>query len=408
MLNVSVLGFGGRGSIYAQNFHKCGIRIAAVCDPDLNRRKLATEYTDCLFEDEETFFLAGKLSDLLVIATMDRLHYPQVMRALELGYDVLLEKPIALSAQECKNIEQKAKEIHAKVIVCHVLRYTPFFTAIKNTLDSGRLGDVVTIRLTENVGYYHFAHSYVRGNWRNKATSSPVILAKSSHDLDIINWLADSQCTDISSFGSLHLFRPEKAPEGSAARCRDCGCRDSCVFDCYRIYTNPEYERIAALARHGHLGNTVEDITAKLSSDGEVLGRCVYHCDNDVFDNQIVNMSFANGVHAQFMLTAFTEDLNREIQICCEKGEIVGSIDDKRFRIIPFAGKPEVVDLVQDEELYSSHGGGDMGIVQSVIRSYLHNDACASEISQSVASHLMCFAADQSANDNGRVIHIHY
>lgn len=404
MFTVSVLGFGGRGNVYAQNFYRCGVEIAAVCDPDEKRREMALAYTGKTYDCEEAFFEAGKLSDLLVISTMDRLHYRQAMRALDMGYDLLLEKPIAITEQECLDIERKAKEKNAKVIVCHVLRYTPFFKTIKEMLNSGNFDPIVSIQLTENVGYYHFAHSYVRGNWRNKATSSPVILAKSCHDLDIINWLVNSPCTQISSFGSLHLFRSENAPANSGTRCIDCGCKESCAFNCFKLYTNEKYERIAGLARHGHLGKTEEEITTALSCEEEPLGRCVYQCDNDVFDNQIVNMSFENGVQAQFMLTAFSEKIDRNIHIYCENGEIYGSIEQKRIHSRRFGEEEEIINLVQEDELYSSHGGGDMGIVKGVIAMYESGEDCASEVSKSVSSHLMCFAAEKSANDHGAAI----
>lgn len=404
MFRVSVLGYGGRGNVYTRCFAACGVEIAAVCDPDPNRLEIAKQYTDNLYRDEDLFFAAGKLSEMLVISTMDRLHYRQAMRALDLGYDILLEKPIATDAEACIQIAKKAKEKNCNVIVCHVLRYTPFFRQIKTMLESEKFGKMITLQLTENVGYYHFAHSYVRGNWRNKETSSPVILAKSCHDLDIINWLVDEKCTHISSFGSLNLFCPENAPEGSGTRCRDCGCADKCIFNCYKLYTNEEYERIAGLARHGHLGKGAEEIINALNQENEPLGRCVYHCDNDVFDNQIVNMQFANGVHAQFMLTAFSEHLDRQIRICCEKGEIYGNIDSKAVHSILFGQKEETVYLQQVEEEYSSHGGGDMGIVQGVIAFYKNGTDCASVVEQSVSSHLMCFAAERSANEEGKTI----
>lgn len=406
MLQVAVLGFGGRGNVYTQNFAVNGIEITAVCDPDEKRRQLAKKFTDCLYADEDAFFEAGKLADLLVVATMDSLHYRQVMRALDLGYDILLEKPIALDAQQCRDIEKKAQDNNCKVIVCHVLRYAPFFQKIKELISSGEYGRVISLQMTESVGYYHFAHSFVRGNWRNKATAAPVILAKSCHDLDIIHWLVDSKCVKITSFGSTNLFHEEHAPMGAANRCQDCSCRDDCIFDCYKIYTNAEYERTTGLARHGRLGNTQEEIVSTLSNANNLYGRCVYHCDNDVFDNQIVNMEFQNGVHAQFMLTAFTEVLSRSIRVCCEKGEIFGNLEKNTVHSIFFGQEEQVHHMEQRNEQYASHGGGDMGIVLSLIEAYAEGKECASTIEQSVHSHLMCFAAEASAQNGGQVIYL--
>ena len=404
MFTVSVLGYGGRGSVYARNFSVQGVEIAAVCDPDPKRLELAAGYTGNLYSNEDDFFSAGKLSDLLVISTMDRLHFEQTMKALELGYDVLLEKPIATNAEHCRRIAQKAKEKNRNVIVCHVLRYSPFFRKIKELLSEGSFGKVINLQLTEDIGYYHFAHSYVRGNWRNRETSAPVILAKSCHDLDIINWLVDDQCTRLSSYGSLQLFRKECAPENSTAHCKDCPVRDKCVFDCFKIYTNQEYERLAGLARHGHLGTTEEEIRSALSNEAEPYGRCVYRCDNNVFDNQIVNMEFAHGAHAQFMLSAFTEGMSRCIKIGCEKGVIYGSLEKNTLHSIRYGQREERCLLSHENELYASHGGGDMGIVLGVMEFYQNGSACASSVEQSVSSHLMCFAAEESANRGGEVI----
>ncbi len=407
MFKVSVIGFGGRGGIYTHNFAQKGIEIAAVCDLCADRLALAKQYTNNLYQSEEEFFAQGKLSDLLVIATMDKDHIHQVRRALKMGYDLLLEKPVATTAEECEEIAALAKRYGRKVIVCHVLRYAPFFVNIKKLIDSGKLGEVVNVQLCESIAYYHFAHSYVRGNWRNEEVSSPVILAKSCHDLDIINWFVGAECTAISSFGDLYEFKRENAPTGHTERCQDCPHKDTCKYSCFQLYFNEKYERIAALVRHGRLGNTREEIIASLSDGKNLLGRCVWECDNDVCDNQVVNMQFSNGVNAQFMLSAFNEEMGRNVRIFCTNGEIYGNSDKDEVRYRIFGDDTEhVISFSKEKEVYGSHGGGDAGIVNDVIAQYEsgNTSTAVSDISVSVASHIMCFAAEQSRKAGGALI----
>ncbi len=401
---VSVLGFGGRGRIYTQNFDYLGVKVTAVCDPNPARRELASTYTDKLYETEEEFFAQGKLSDLLIIATMDKQHRAQAIKAMELGYDLLLEKPVATSAEDCVAIEQAAKKYGRKVTVCHVLRYAPLYVETKKLLDSGKLGKVINLAQIERVGYYHFAHSFVRGNWRNVATSAPSILAKSCHDMDMITWLVNSKCESVSSFGSTEVFKEENAPEGSAVRCQDCKYKDSCKYSCFKIYLNEYYEQQAALSRHGQLGETHEERIANLSDGKNLLGRCVYRCDNDVCDNQVVNMHFENGANAQFILSAFTEGMNREVNIMCENGEI--HAQEKELVYYVFGDPtPHKIEITYQNEQYASHGGGDMGIVKAVYDGYVEEkEQNVSDIEYSIISHLMCFAAEESRKQEGKVI----
>ncbi len=406
MITVSVLGYGGRGEIYTTNFAYLGAKIIAVCDPAENRRRLASRFDCQLYADEREFFAQGKLSDLLVIATMDNLHKKQAIQALALGYDLLLEKPVAMSAEDCMDIERAAKRYGRRVTVCHVLRYAPLYVKIKELLDSGKFGKVINLVQIERVAYYHFAHSYVRGNWRKEATSSPVILAKSCHDMDMITWLVNDQCESVSSFGELRVFKEENAPKGSTARCQNCPYKDSCVYSAYKIYLNDEYENIAALARHGRLGATHKERIANLSDGQNPYGRCVYRCDNDVCDNQVVNMRFVGGAHAQFTLSAFTESMNRELSIMCERGEIHACEKDISYYLFGDSEEKKVC-ITYENEVYASHGGGDMGICKSVIEGYEKGtQQNVSDIERSTISHLMCFAAEESRKQEGKVVYI--
>ncbi|MBO5879823.1 MAG: Gfo/Idh/MocA family oxidoreductase, partial [Clostridia bacterium] len=249
-MKFAVLGFGGRGSTYAHFVKYYGSDVVAVCDPDITKKELAMSYgmpEDAFYTDEDEFFAAGKLADALVIATLDDMHYRQAMKALDVGYDILLEKPIAMTLAECEAIRDKAQKVGAKVVVCHVLRYSPYYMKMKEVLDSGVAGEIVCLELTEKIGYYHYAHSYCRGNWRNTDISAPLILAKNCHDTDMICWLIGKKCLSVSSLGSLKYFKEENAPEGSAKYCFECPHKDTCKYSCFAIYNNEEYEKVAGL-----------------------------------------------------------------------------------------------------------------------------------------------------------------
>ena len=230
-MKIAFMGLGGRGSTYAHFTKYYGSEIVAVCDPNPNKKELAMRYgmpETGFYTDEDEFFAQGKIADALVIATLDNLHYRQTMKALDVGYDILLEKPIAMTLQECLDIKNKAKELGRKIVVCHVLRYAPVYNKFKELLAQNLIGEVVSLEMTENIGYYHFAHSYVRGNWRNTDISLPLILAKNCHDTDIICWLLDKKCISVSSFGGLKHFKEENAPKGSTSHCYTCPCRNEC------------------------------------------------------------------------------------------------------------------------------------------------------------------------------------
>ena len=217
------------------------IQFIAVAEPDAERRvQFAAQHDipkERQFSSWEELLDRPKLCEALVIATMDQMHFAPTIAALDAGYDILLEKPMSNEPVECLRMAQQAQAEKRLLMICHVLRYTPFFTAIKKIVDSGLLGDIVSVQHNENVGYYHQAHSFTRGNWRNSQLSSPMILAKCCHDMDILTWLIGKRCQKISSFGGLYLFKPENAPVGAPARCTDgCPVERQCPYSAIRIY----------------------------------------------------------------------------------------------------------------------------------------------------------------------------
>ena len=393
-----VIGAGSRGTIYGSWANAHGIEIAAIADIRPDRlKKAASDWNvseDRCFTNVNQLFALGKIADAALICTQDRDHYGHAMAALNCGYDILLEKPISPDPKECLDIENTAKALGRKVTVCHVLRYTNFWGTIKNVLVSGELGKIVAIKHSENIGNYHMAHSFVRGNWRNTATSAPIILAKSCHDLDLLLWLTDSHCTKVSAFGGLSYFKEANAPENAADRCLDCPV-ENCRFHAWKVYQPT-------------LGGWPSDVVCLEQTEEALLealktgpyGRCVYRCDNDVCDHMSVAMEFENGITATFSLTAQTSACFRQIYIMCEDGEI--EADGRTQQIVirrHVSNQAETFDerTINIRTNGSGHGGGDDGIMEdfaSVLKSDSVNSR--SSISRSVESHLMAFAMEES------------
>ena len=294
--------------------------------------------------------------------------------------------------------------------MCHVLRYTPFYAALEAMVRRGEIGRLETIDAVEHVGYWHHAHSFVRGNWRRSGETSPMILQKSCHDMDILRWLAGDRCLKIQSFGSLDHFRPENAPEGAAERCLDgCLCRERCLYDAERIYLDGPHCGL----RQGKDGwpNTVvaggppteEKLYAALRTGP--YGRCVYRCDNDVVDRQTVNMTFANGVCATFTMTAFTETCRRSIKLTGTEGEIEGDMEKNTLLLRRFGEEERVISLDGSKSEFAGHGGGDAGLIEQFCRLIeTGGTESLTGIDASVESHVMALAAEASRLRGGETV----
>ena len=393
-----LIGAGSRGMTYALWAKQHGMEIAAIAEKRPDRLSSAGDRLGVpeamRFSDAAPLFAQGKIADAAIIATMDRDHYGHVMQALDCGYDILLEKPISPVPRECIAIEEKANALGRKITVCHVLRYTNFFMQIKEILDSGELGKVVAIKHSENIGSFHMAHSFVRGNWRNDQLSSPIILQKSCHDLDILLWLTGAHCTKVSAFGSLSYFRESNAPAGSSDRCLSCAVADSCRFDARKAYLPVLGQWPADVVC---LEQTEEALMEALKTGP--YGRCVYRCDNNVCDHMSILMEFDNGVTATFSLTAQTSACHRNIHIMCEDGEILA--DDGERRIVVTHHVSSQADTFTERVINirtngSGHGGGDAGIMEDFTAVLSGEKESRSSISRSVESHLMAFAIEQA------------
>lgn len=413
-VTVAIIGCGARGKdTYAHLKLKLGdeMEIVAAVDSDekqllLMQNEYGVKPENC-FTNTDDFFKQGRIADVAFICTLDRLHYKNSIDALNVGYHLLLEKPISNDLKECREIEKLAISKKRFVVVCHVLRYTPFYGKLKELIDSGIIGDVVSIQAIEMVGYWHYCHSFVRGNWRNSDETSPMILQKCCHDFDIYLWLCGKHCEKVSSFGNLKLFKSENAPEGAAKRCLDnCKYVDTCEFSAPKYYLseikrgNKEWP-VNLLNPYPTEENVME---ALKTSD---YGRCVYYCDNNVVDHQIVNLQLQDGVTIDFTMCAFTKNCVRKMRIMGTKGEIEGDMEANKIIVKPFAGQDTVIDVSTLADDFSGHAGGEIFMLKKLFELVRNEEKYANEISilsDSVESHYVAWAAEKSRLENGNVI----
>ncbi len=376
MKTISVIGLGNRGTEYMgfiKNFHSKKARIVALCD--IRQQALddiAPLYKipkEKQFLSSDDFFSKGIISDALIITTQDASHFEITKKAIETGYKyILLEKPVSGVKDEYRLLRDMAEANGVILIICHVLRYSNYYAKIKEIIESGKIGKVVSVNHTENVGYFHFAHSFVRGNWRDEFTSTPSILAKCCHDIDLIAWFIDSPCVSVSSVGGVKHFKKENAPEGATDRCLGgCKVKKNCPYDAEALYiTDPFYK--ATFVKYmkrtltGKLKNSKQDIVDALKYGD--YGRCVYMCDNNVCDHQIVEMEFENGASAVLNMTAFSQKCFRESHIVGTKGELKGSGTNLKLNI--FGGKSTTIHTGSPG--FTGHVEGDIRLISGFIK----------------------------------------
>lgn len=411
---VAIIGLGARGAeSYGRLVHsmKDKFEITALCDVDEQKLKKYDKIfeTSELFNDETEFF-KQKRADALIIATLDRDHVRQCERALELKYDVLLEKPITDDLDECERLLNAHKKYGGKVVVCHVLRYAPAFIELKKVLDSGECGELVMIDTIEQVSYWHQAHSFVRGNWRNREQTSPMILQKCCHDLDLLQYYANSKCKTLSSIGDLKHFKKCNQPEGAADRCEECKYVDECCYSARGIYIG-NWKAIGSpdncwpynmLTTEYPL--TEENIRNAIKTGP--YGRCVYACDNDVVDHQIVSMTFENGIKANLRMTAFTQSGGRIMKFYCTKGEFELDEATNIVTIRVFNKPDRIIDVNALIDKSDNHGGGDAGLINAFYET-LCGRGSPTALESSVESHLMALKAEQSRLKKGELLRVH-
>ena len=330
------------------------------------------------------------------------MHYEALKLAAEKGYHILCEKPISPVKSELEEIKKLAEEYDKVISICHVLRYSPFFREIKRLLDDGTIGQLIDIQHIESVGYWHMAHSFVRGNWRNKALSSPMILQKCCHDMDILLWLVGSSCKRLSSFGSLTHFKKENAPEDAPAYCLDgCAHREACPYFAPRFYLEDSEEKGGTFAKVVSLKTDKESVINALK-DGP-YGRCVYHCDNDVVDHQVVNLQFENDVTVSMTMCAFTNKCERIINLMGTKGQIRGNMEENEIVVEDFATGKTTKIVVKVPK--GGHSGSDVSMMKEFVNLVATGGTAksVSAASESVESHLMALAAEESREHGGAV-----
>jgi Oxidoreductase family, NAD-binding Rossmann fold/Oxidoreductase family, C-terminal alpha/beta domain len=402
------LGAGSRGNVYgnfAASFSD-QLDIIGVAEPiPLRNERYATKHKipdENRFKTWEDVFKRPKFADAIIITTPDNLHHGPCMKALEMGYDVLLEKPIAPTEKECREILQMARKTKRIVAVCHVLRYAPYFIKMRELIAQGAIGEVVSVQHLEPVQYIHMAHSYVRGNWHNSKATTPIILAKSCHDLDIIKWVINKPCRQITAMGDLKWFKASNAPAGSTARCTDgCKVERECPYSAIRQYhENRERTYVFDLpddkSKHGDF------IMEQLKTTN--YGRCVYKMDNDQPDHYITNIRFADDVTASFSMEAFTDYHGRRTRIMGSMGTMTGDMETLEVFDFRTGKKVSFVPKADDVEGYknSGHGGGDWVLASDFAQAVGHQDPSllTSTIDESIESHIMGFMAEESRKTN--------
>ncbi|MEE0409784.1 MAG: Gfo/Idh/MocA family oxidoreductase [Clostridia bacterium] len=407
-IKVVLIGAGGRGTTYTNIMEKMPEKyeVVAVAEPIESRRnnikKRHNIPDERCFTDWHPLFELGKIADMAIIATQDRDHFDPAMAAIGLGYHLLLEKPIAPTAEECNTLTAYAIEKGVKVVVCTVLRYTPVFMTLKDIIDSGKIGDVMSINHEECVGNRHQSHSFVRGNWHNEAESACMILAKSCHDTDMLQWLVGKKCTKVQSFGTLSYFTEKNAPEGAPEYCiQGCPAAENCMYNAVKMYVDDHtYLRwIKPDIPHDEL---TEEIARDVITNTD-YGRCVFRCNNDVVDHQTLNMLFGDDVTVTFTMNAFNNG-GRYIHIMGTKGEIRAALNETTpITVHTFAdNKNEQIPIVGKDGINGGHGGGDKGIIEALYL-YLNNaytGKSVPEIDESNENHLIAFAAEVSRKTN--------
>ncbi len=403
---IVIFGLGARGNIYATFAKKYPEKftLTAIIENDCKKLDFAKrEYPGARLFSNYHDFLAEKIeADIVAVATQDEDHKEHAIAMMQAGYHLLLEKPIANNQADCEAIYHASKKYDRKVVVCHVLRYTPFYSTVKRIIDSGKLGEVITIQASENVGYYHQAHSFVRGPWRNKAQSSPMILAKCCHDMDILRYLMGEDCISVNSYGELSYFNKQHAPQGATQYCSDCPHKD-CIYKAQTLYLSEDSDFFASYFTTKE--HTKENVLTDLK--GTQYDKCVYQTDNDVVDHQVTIMRFKNGKTACHTMSAFSQKCYRDLKVHGTKAELVGVVENNEIEIRYFGGDVEKIRIDISNASVGGHMGGDHFMMESLYKA-LNGEKSEgiTYLDVSIESHLMAFAAENSRLSDGSTVEI--
>jgi predicted dehydrogenase len=410
MVRYAIVGAGQRGAGYATWIGRHGDRaqVVAVAEPRAYQREsLAREHgVEHVFSSWRELAAVPRLADAVIVSTQDSEHVEPAIALARKGYHVLVEKPLAPTSTECTTLVNAVTEAGVLFAVCHVMRYRPYTRLVKQLVDDGRLGEIMSVQHLEPVGHWHYAHSFVRGNWRRGDLASFMLLAKSGHDIDWLRHIVGRPVERVSSFGSLRHFQRSSQPAGAADRCLDCAVEATCPYSAPRLYLG--------MVRAGRTGWPVSVLTDDVTEAGVTAalregpyGRCVYTCDNDVVDHQVVAMEFAGGVTATFTMTAFTPHVDRRTQIFGTRGFLDG--DGSRVRVHDFVSETtEILETPNDGlNTEEGHAGGDAGLMAAFTTAVESGDPThiLSGPAESLESHLTVFAAER-ARLSGQVEHL--
>lgn len=406
-----IVGAGSRGTAYGEFalIHPEQARVVGVAEPRaFYRERMAQRHQippEFVLSDWRQLAALPRCADAVVIATPDALHLEPALAFAQKGYAILLEKPMAPDAESCRRIVDAVVSAQVIFAVGHVLRYTPYTRRLKAVVDSGLIGEIVSIQHVEPVGYWHYAHSFIRGNWRNEALSSCMLLAKSCHDVDWLRYIMGCRCIQVSSFGSLQHFKRTRKPAqaGNALRCLDCAYEAQCPYSAKAFYLQQ--------LRQGNSGWPLDVITEEITEDGVMAalehgpyGRCVYECDNDVVDHQVVNLLYETGATASFTMIGTSEQRDRQTVIYGTQGELRG--DGERILHYDFlTATLHEIAFDASDVLFSGHGGGDYALMKHFVTAVAHDDpqVILSGPAESLETHWTVFAAERSRREGSVV-----
>jgi predicted dehydrogenase len=410
-IKVIVLGAGSRGRIYAgyaESFPE-KMEVVGVAEPrEFHRNEMKETFNipeERVVDDWKKIAEMEKFADAVIIATQDNMHHEPLIKFADMGYHILLEKPMAPTKQECLEMRDAVKRNNIMFSVCHVLRYTNYTKALVKLVRDGKVGKVISMQHLEPVGFWHQAHSFVRGNWRNSEESTFMFMAKSCHDLDWISYVMDEKCKSISSYGSLQYFNKDNQPKDATDRCLDCPAdiENHCPYSAKKIYLGFLDQGVTGWPVNIlHPQPTTESITQALREGP--YGRCVFACDNDVVDHQVAAMEFESGSTCTFTMTAFNKAGQRKTQIFGTHGEING--DGRYIELFNFLTQETTkIDTLKDNGILQGHGGGDFGLMENFIDALLADDPnmIISGIDETIESHMMVFAGEKSRTEERSV-----
>lgn len=408
-----VVGAGHRSVLYASYAlkHPDQLKIVGVVDPNEHRaRQLAEQHgfsMDHWHRSCEELVRQGKLADAAINGTMDSLHVSTSLPLLRAGYDLLLEKPVATSAADVRRLLEVARQYKRTVMVCHVLRYAPFYMEIRKRVAAGEVGEILSIRTTEHVSFHHMATAFIRGKWASQQQcESSMLMSKCSHDMDVLMWMKSGAAPQwVSSFGSLMYFKPEHAPKGAGKRClKDCRIEKTCPYSAKTMYVDRAFWPFYAWETVEHLGALTKAQQLKSLREDNPYGRCVWHCDNDVVDHQVVSIEFTDGSTASHNMIGGTAKALRQIHIIGTHGEIEGEMETGVFHVrhADLRGKHKHKEYAEEKVNVNvssdGHGGGDWLLVEDFVRVLRGQQPSLSttHLQDSIHGALVGFAADKS------------